>query len=208
MLFPFQICSWEFCARRHEELIPRRLLIPQVCDKKLIVERLYFLMMYQYMNTRRLLWWSTDILGLEFRDFLCLWYVLFRLRRIQLSRLIYFDYWFRRQWQSVVHDGYLFLYVFYFCMQISQLGAVAQKYQAITQNATPNLSVPELQSNCNMWVRFSFLFFLLRSELQSFINDLIVKLLYILAKLFLLLKLVIICFLSGKFLHLDFLNCY
>jgi len=35
-------------------------------------------------------------------------------------------------------------------MQISQLGAVAQKYQAITQNATPNLSVPELQSNCNM----------------------------------------------------------
>lgn len=25
-----QICSWEFCARRHEELIPRRLLIPQV----------------------------------------------------------------------------------------------------------------------------------------------------------------------------------
>lgn len=26
----FQICSWEFCARRHEELIPRRLLIPQV----------------------------------------------------------------------------------------------------------------------------------------------------------------------------------
>ncbi|KAK8473133.1 hypothetical protein PHAVU_001G064200 [Phaseolus vulgaris] len=59
-----KICSWEFCARRHEELIPRRLLIPQ----------------------------------------------------------------------------------------ISQLGAVAQKYQAITQNATPNLSVPELQSNCNMFV--------------------------------------------------------
>nr|XP_043635623.1 transcriptional corepressor SEUSS-like [Erigeron canadensis] len=25
-----KICSWEFCARRHEELIPRRLLIPQV----------------------------------------------------------------------------------------------------------------------------------------------------------------------------------
>ncbi|CAJ1971980.1 unnamed protein product [Sphenostylis stenocarpa] len=24
-----KICSWEFCARRHEELIPRRLLIPQ-----------------------------------------------------------------------------------------------------------------------------------------------------------------------------------
>ncbi|XP_075481421.1 transcriptional corepressor SEUSS-like [Primulina tabacum] len=27
-----KICSWEFCARRHEELIPRRLLIPQVCQ--------------------------------------------------------------------------------------------------------------------------------------------------------------------------------
>ncbi|KAL3641711.1 hypothetical protein CASFOL_012526 [Castilleja foliolosa] len=25
-----KICSWEFCARRHEELIPRRVLIPQV----------------------------------------------------------------------------------------------------------------------------------------------------------------------------------
>ncbi|GAB4830648.1 hypothetical protein Ancab_020413 [Ancistrocladus abbreviatus] len=25
-----KICSWEFCARHHEELIPRRLLIPQV----------------------------------------------------------------------------------------------------------------------------------------------------------------------------------
>ncbi|KAI9097880.1 hypothetical protein K1719_025651 [Acacia pycnantha] len=59
-----KICSWEFCARRHEELIPRRLLIPQV----------------------------------------------------------------------------------------SQLGAAAQKYQAFTQNATPNLSVPELQNNCNMFV--------------------------------------------------------
>ncbi|CAL5386586.1 unnamed protein product [Camellia sinensis] len=59
-----KICSWEFCARRHEELIPRRLLIPQV----------------------------------------------------------------------------------------SQLGAAAQKYQAATQNASPNLSVPELQNNCNMFV--------------------------------------------------------
>lgn len=29
-IFFWQICSWEFCARRHEELIPRRLLIPQV----------------------------------------------------------------------------------------------------------------------------------------------------------------------------------
>ncbi|CAK8570291.1 unnamed protein product [Lathyrus sativus] len=59
-----KICSWEFCARRHEELIPRRLLIPQV----------------------------------------------------------------------------------------SQLGAVAQKYQACTQNAAPNLSIPELQNNCNLFV--------------------------------------------------------
>ncbi|CBI19953.3 unnamed protein product, partial [Vitis vinifera] len=59
-----KICSWEFCARRHEELIPRRLLIPQV----------------------------------------------------------------------------------------SQLGAAAQKYQSATQNASSNLSVPELQSNCNMFV--------------------------------------------------------
>ncbi|KAF9682704.1 hypothetical protein SADUNF_Sadunf05G0136300 [Salix dunnii] len=59
-----KICSWEFCARRHEELIPRRLLIPQV----------------------------------------------------------------------------------------SQLGAAAQTYQAATQNAPANLSVPELQNNCNMFV--------------------------------------------------------
>uniref|UniRef100_A0A5B7B176 Putative SEUSS transcriptional co-regulator isoform 1 n=1 Tax=Davidia involucrata TaxID=16924 RepID=A0A5B7B176_DAVIN len=59
-----KICSWEFCARRHEELIPRRLLIPQV----------------------------------------------------------------------------------------TQLGAAAQKYQAATQNASSNLSVPELQNNCNMFV--------------------------------------------------------
>ena len=26
----FQILSWEFCARRHEELLPRRLVAPQV----------------------------------------------------------------------------------------------------------------------------------------------------------------------------------
>lgn len=35
--FFWQICSWEFCARRHEELIPRRLLIPQVTVKCLLV---------------------------------------------------------------------------------------------------------------------------------------------------------------------------
>jgi hypothetical protein len=59
-----KICSWEFCARRHEELIPRRLLVPQ----------------------------------------------------------------------------------------ISQLGAAAQKYQASSQNGSSSLSVPELQSNCNMFI--------------------------------------------------------
>ncbi|KAK4801535.1 hypothetical protein SAY86_022022 [Trapa natans] len=59
-----KICSWEFCARHHEELIPRRLLIPQV----------------------------------------------------------------------------------------NQLGAAAQKYQAASQNAPSNLSVPELQNNCNMFL--------------------------------------------------------
>jgi hypothetical protein len=30
-----KIFSWEFCARRHEELIPRRLLIPQVTSRKI-----------------------------------------------------------------------------------------------------------------------------------------------------------------------------
>lgn len=35
--FFWQICSWEFCARRHEELIPRRLLIPQVTIKCVLV---------------------------------------------------------------------------------------------------------------------------------------------------------------------------
>ncbi|XP_031116580.1 transcriptional corepressor SEUSS-like [Ipomoea triloba] len=59
-----KIVSWEFCARRHEELIPRRLLIPQV----------------------------------------------------------------------------------------SQLGAAAQKYQSATQNASSNVSVSELQNNCNLFV--------------------------------------------------------
>ncbi|KAK1276311.1 Transcriptional corepressor SEUSS [Acorus gramineus] len=59
-----KIVSWEFCARRHEELIPRRLIIPQV----------------------------------------------------------------------------------------SQLGTVAQKYQAATQNASSNLSTQELQNSCNLFV--------------------------------------------------------
>ncbi|KAF5727716.1 SEUSS transcriptional co-regulator isoform 1 [Tripterygium wilfordii] len=59
-----KICSWEFCARRHEELIPRRLIIPEV----------------------------------------------------------------------------------------SQLGAVAQKYQASAQRASSNLRSPDLQTNCNMFL--------------------------------------------------------
>ncbi|KAJ6950923.1 hypothetical protein NC651_004559 [Populus alba x Populus x berolinensis] len=33
---------------------------------------------------------------------------------------------------------------------VSQLGAAAQKYQAATQTASSNLSVPELQNNCTM----------------------------------------------------------
>ncbi|CAK7355008.1 unnamed protein product [Dovyalis caffra] len=59
-----KICSWEFCACRHEELIPRRLITPQV----------------------------------------------------------------------------------------SQLGAVAQKYQASAQNASLNSSSSDLESNCNMFL--------------------------------------------------------
>ncbi|CDY67669.1 BnaA10g28850D, partial [Brassica napus] len=31
-----KIFSWEFCARRHEELIPRRLLIPQVTSRTVL----------------------------------------------------------------------------------------------------------------------------------------------------------------------------
>ncbi|OAY83263.1 Transcriptional corepressor SEUSS [Ananas comosus] len=34
-----KICSWEFCARRHEELIPRRLLIPQVSQLGAVVQK-------------------------------------------------------------------------------------------------------------------------------------------------------------------------
>ncbi|KAM0939834.1 putative LIM-domain binding protein/SEUSS [Dioscorea sansibarensis] len=59
-----KIASWEFCARRHEELIPRRLIIPQV----------------------------------------------------------------------------------------SQLGAVVQKYHSATQNASSSLSAQELQNSCNSFV--------------------------------------------------------
>ena len=40
------------------------------------------------------------------------------------------------------------LIIIYF--QVSQLGAAAQKYQSFTQSAPPNVSVPELQNNCNM----------------------------------------------------------
>ncbi|MCL7046914.1 hypothetical protein MKW94_009003 [Papaver nudicaule] len=58
-----KICSWEFCARNHEELIPRRLMISQV----------------------------------------------------------------------------------------GQLGAVAQKFQAVSQNGSSDLSAKDLQNNCNMF---------------------------------------------------------
>ncbi|CAA6668445.1 unnamed protein product [Spirodela intermedia] len=34
-----KICSWEFCARRHEELIPRRLIIPQVSQLGQVVQK-------------------------------------------------------------------------------------------------------------------------------------------------------------------------
>ncbi|XWS44727.1 hypothetical protein CRYUN_Cryun15aG0072300 [Craigia yunnanensis] len=34
-----KICSWEFCARRHEELIPRRLIIPQVSQLGAAVQK-------------------------------------------------------------------------------------------------------------------------------------------------------------------------
>ena len=35
-------------------------------------------------------------------------------------------------------------------VQVSQLGAAAQKYQTAIQNASSNLSTSELQNNCNM----------------------------------------------------------
>lgn len=39
----------------------------------------------------------------------------------------------------------------YICAaQVSQLGAAAQKYQAAAQNASSNVPVSELQTNCNM----------------------------------------------------------
>lgn len=47
--FFWQICSWEFCARRHEELIPRRLLIPQVTTKCLLVMGSFLHLYYPYM---------------------------------------------------------------------------------------------------------------------------------------------------------------
>nr|GME06467.1 Transcriptional corepressor SEUSS [Ipomoea batatas] len=36
--------------------------------------------------------------------------------------------------------------------KVSQLGAAAQKYQSATQNASSNVSVSELQNNCNLFV--------------------------------------------------------
>lgn len=43
-------------------------------------------------------------------------------------------------------------------LQVNQLGAAAQKYQTATQNAPSNISVPELQNNCNMLVFFIYYF--------------------------------------------------
>jgi hypothetical protein len=34
-----KIASWEFCARRHEELIPRRSIIPQVSQLGAVVQK-------------------------------------------------------------------------------------------------------------------------------------------------------------------------
>jgi len=53
---------------------------------------------------------------------------------------------------DIIHYGIFlsYYYYYYYDIQVSQLGAVAQKYQAFTQNATPNISVPELQNNCNL----------------------------------------------------------
>lgn len=46
--------------------------------------------------------------------------------------------------------GYLLLIRCWFFMQVSQLGTAAQKYQSATQNSSSNMSVSDLQSNCNM----------------------------------------------------------
>ena len=66
----------------------------------------------------------------------------------------------RETFYNVIQDLWLFLslliiiiiiiIIIYIYIQVSQLGTVAQKYQSFTQNATPNVSVPELQNNCNM----------------------------------------------------------
>ena len=59
---------------------------------------------------------------------------------------------------KMVHDLVLDLIFFYFAwlligcwfVQVTQLGTAAQKYQAATQNSSSNMSVSDLQSNCNM----------------------------------------------------------
>ncbi|TKY53794.1 Transcriptional corepressor SEUSS [Spatholobus suberectus] len=94
-----QICSWEFCARRHEELIPKRLLIPQVADKHT--------WLIEYLINKPI--YSLLIVSLD------------NLFPVTVGLQIY---------------GFL----------VSQLGAVAQKYHAFTQNATANVSVPKLQN--------------------------------------------------------------
>ncbi|WJX25371.1 hypothetical protein P8452_14419 [Trifolium repens] len=49
----------------------------------------------------------------------------------------------------VVRDGQLRI-VFSPYLKVSLIGTVAQKYQSLTQNTTPNISAPELQNNCNI----------------------------------------------------------
>ncbi|PPR92265.1 hypothetical protein GOBAR_AA28409 [Gossypium barbadense] len=49
-------------------------------------------------------------------------------------------------------DLKLYLMVVSWVVQVSQLGAAAQKYQAATQIASTNLSAPDLQNNCNLFV--------------------------------------------------------
>lgn len=52
---------------------------------------------------------------------------------------------------SIVDYCWLFDWLTLDCgVQVSQLGAAAQKYQTAIQNASSNLSTPELQNNCNM----------------------------------------------------------
>ena len=61
----------------------------------------------------------------------------------------------------------LYLMVVILVVQVSQLGAAAQKYQAATQNAPTNLSAPELQNNCNLYVSLLLCLFLIEWSILS-----------------------------------------